>query len=52
MQWHVQVEKTPKGTYKASTASAPRFASEAQEPHQAVNALKEQLRNAAVRGEL
>lgn len=51
MQWHIEMEKTPTG-YKATTKSAPEFAGVGVEEHQAVNSLKEQLRDAAVSGKL
>lgn len=52
MQWHMKVEKTPEGKFKAFTESAPHITAVADEEHQAFNGLKEQLRDAAVRGEI
>ena len=51
MQWHINTSSTPTG-FKASTPTVPDLVVEAPEPHQAVNKLKETLRDRALRGDL
>ena len=52
MQWHLKVEKTPEGKFKAFSDSAPHITAVADEEHQAFTKVKEQLREAAVRGDI
>jgi hypothetical protein len=52
MQWHMRTERTPEGKFKATADSVPGISALADEEHQAVNRLKEQLVVAAAKGEI
>lgn len=52
MQWHLTSTRQENGTYKATTNQVPGASFEAAEESQAINGLKAQLRERAVRGEI
>jgi len=52
LQFHINVNSTPEGTYKATANGYDGFEGTGEHEHQAVNELKQKVRQAAMAGEL
>lgn len=52
LQWHLKSEKLENGHYRATATNAPGKEAIAPEEHLAITQLKQQLREAAVKGEM